>query len=239
MQNKSDRVTLSVSDGTEMNAYVARPSSSGQHPGMLVFQDAFGLNASNRTIADRYAEHGFVAIAPDLFHRTAPNFEASYDNIDVAMPHIRALTNDGLTADARASFDWLSARADVPSTRIAAVGFCMGGRTAFLANSALPLAASISYYGGGIATGLLDRAPQLHGPQLFFWGGKDKGIPPEQRHAVSDAVTAAGKRFVSVEFSAADHGFATEHRHEPASARESWALALAFLEDALGGLAAS
>lgn len=72
MHNGSDRVTLSVSDRTEMDAYVARPSSSGQHPGMLVFQDAFGLNAPNRAIADRYAEHGFVAIAPDLFHRTAP-----------------------------------------------------------------------------------------------------------------------------------------------------------------------
>jgi carboxymethylenebutenolidase len=217
-----------------MNAYVARPSSPGTHPGILVFQDGFGVNASNRGVADRYATRGFVAIAPELFHRTATGFEADYDDLDSVMQHFKALTTEGLIADATAAFDWLTAQPNVRTTQIAAVGFCLGGRTTYLANTALPLAAGISYYGGGIAPGLLDRAPQLHGPHLFFWGGKDKGIPPEQQRSVADAVRAAGKRFIDVEFSNADHGFFTAHRHEPAAARESWALAMAFLDDALG-----
>jgi carboxymethylenebutenolidase len=234
MPKESDRVTLDVSDGTKMNAYVARPSTPGPHAGILVFQDGFGVNAPNRAIADQYATHGFVAIAPELFHRTAEGFEADYDDIDSVMPHILALTTEGLVADSTAAFEWLAAQQNVLPTRIAAVGFCMGGRTAFLANSALPLAAAISYYGGSIAPSLLDRAPLLHGPHLFFWGGQDKGIPPEQRRAVADAVRAAGKRFIDVEFSNADHGFVTAHRYEPAAAQESWALALAFLDNALG-----
>lgn len=233
MTNEERRVVLRVSDGTEMNAYVARPSGTGPHAGVMVFQDGFGVNVSNREIADGYAEHGYVAIAPELFHRTAPGFESDYDDIDAVMPHIKALTTDGLIADCTATFEWLTAQHDVAARKIAAVGFCMGGRTAFLANSALPLAAAISYYGGSIAPGLLDRAPLLHGPHLFFWGGEDKGIPPEQRRAVADAVRAAGKRFVDVEFSNANHGFATAHRREPAAAREAWTLALAFLSDAM------
>lgn len=229
----SDRVTLRVSDGTAMNAYTVRPASAGPSPGMLVFQDGFGVNAPNRAIAEEWAERGFVAIAPELFHRTVVGFEGAYDDIDAVMPHIRALTTEGLVADCTAAFDWLAGDGGVDRARIAAVGFCLGGRTAFLANSALPLVAAISYYGGGIAPALLDRAPALHGPHLFFWGGQDRGIPPEQRRAVADAVRAAGKRFVDVEFSNADHGFVTAHRYEPNAARESWALALAFLRDAL------
>jgi carboxymethylenebutenolidase len=234
MPSESNRVALRVSDGTDMNAYVARPSGPGPHPGILVFQDAFGLNEPNRAIADQYAQHGFVAIAPDLFHRTAVDFVADYNDIDSVMPHVRALTTEGLIADSTAAFDWLASQHDVSAAKIAAVGFCMGGRTAFLANSALPLAAAISYYGGSIAPSLLDRAPTLHGPQLFFWGGQDKGIPAEQRRAVADAVQAAGRQFVDVVFSNANHGFVTAHRYDPDAATESWALALAFLDNALG-----
>lgn len=233
MAKGSDWVTLGVNDGTQMKAYVARPSGSGSHPGIMVFQDAFGVNEPNRAIADQYAASGFVAIAPELFHRTATDFDGDYNNIEAVMPHVHALTNEGLIADCTAAFDWLKSDGGVKPTRIAAVGFCMGGRTAFLANSALPLAAAISYYGGGIAPGLLDRAPMLHGRQLFFWGGLDAHITPDKRRAAADAVESAGKRLVDVVFSRADHGFATAHRHEPDSAREAWALGLAFLQGAM------
>jgi carboxymethylenebutenolidase len=82
----------------------------------------------------------------------------------------------------------------------------------------------------------LDRATHLHGPHLFFWGGRDPGIPPDKRRVVADAVRDAGKRFVDVEFSDANHGFFNEEleRSNPRAARESWALGRAFLENALG-----
>ena len=109
----------------------------------------------------------------------------------------------------------------------------MGGRAAYLANATTPLAASISYYGGGIAEGLLDRAPSLHGPQLFFWGGRDRRITPDHQRAVADALRAAGRTFVSVEFSHSEHGFFCDQRasYDPVAARQSWALALAFLRE--------
>ena len=87
-----------------------------------------------------------------------------------------------------------------------------------------------------ISLGLLGLAPSLHAPHLFFWGGEDKGIPPEQRRAVADALTEAGKRFVNVEFSDCNHAFFNEDspdRYNAAAARQSWAIGTAFLQDCL------
>lgn len=236
MADANGWVTLQVEDGTDMRAYVSRPVGSGPHPAMIVFQEALGVNAQLRGVADRYAAEGYVAIAPELFHRTAPGFHRDALDMTELMPLIRSLTVEGMIADARAAHAWLVKQDGVDSARIAAMGFCMGGRAAFVANSELPLAAAISYYGGSIAPALLDRAAKLNGPHLFFWGAKDKGIPPEQRRAVIDACEAAGKHYVDVVFSEAGHGFFNEQieLYREAPARESWAMGLAFLRDTSG-----
>ncbi len=230
-----NRVNIRVADGTDMSAYVARPRGNGPFPSILVFQEALGVNAQMRRVADRYAALGFVAVAPELFHRFAPGFETQTFDRDAIMPMIQKLSVDGMIADVVATYKWAAAHPDIRKDKIAAVGYCMGGRAVFLANSEVPLAAAISYYGGGIAPDLLDRASQLHGPHLFFWGGLDPGIPPEKRRAVADAVREAGKRFVDVEFSDAQHGFFNVEidRGNPRAADESWALGCAFLENAL------
>jgi carboxymethylenebutenolidase len=151
------------------------------------------------------------------------------------MPHMKAMNDASMAADHRAAFEWLrgSIGAEPP---IFAIGYCMGGRAAFLAALTLPLAGAISYYGGGIAPnasnpGLLGRALGLQAPMLFFWGGRDKHISPEQVRAVSDALRAAGKNFVNVEISNADHGFFCDARasYSPAAALLAWPLTLAFL----------
>jgi carboxymethylenebutenolidase len=236
MPDQANYVSLAVADGTAMRAYVARPTGSGPHRAMLVLQEALGVNSQVRGVADRYAEQGYVAIAPELFHRTNPGYEASVIDMDQVMPLVRTLTTEGLTADATAAFNWLATQPGVNGERIAAVGFCMGGRAAYLANAALPLAAAISYYAGGLAGPLLDLAPSLHGPHLFLWGGQDKGIPAEQRSALAAALHAAGKRFVNVEFSDASHAFFNEQvdRYNRAAANQSWALCQAFLNESMG-----
>ena len=230
-------VELAVDDGTTMRAYVAMPPGPGPSPGILVLQEAFGVNAHVRDVAGRFAAAGFVAIAPELFHRTAPGFEGDYGDVASVMPHVRAMTTAGNEADLRAAFAWLAGQDAVDARRIAAVGYCMGGRAAWLANAILPLAASISYYGGDIAPGLLDRAPRLSGPQLLFWGGRDARILPEHYRAAEDALRQAEKPYASVVFSEARHGFFCDARpeYDPAAAKESWALATAFLRDHLPG----
>jgi carboxymethylenebutenolidase len=238
---RTDWATLQVADGTAMRAYVAQPQGGRPRAGLLVFQEAFGVNAHIRDFTERLARQGYHTLAPELFHRTAPGFEGAYTNFEAVMPHIRALSEQGLEADARAAYSWLRENQGAFETPIACIGFCMGGRVSFLTNSVLPVKAAISFYGGGIAPnpmgpGLLSRAGDLHAPQLLFWGGLDKHIGPEQTQAVAEALRKAGKPFVNVEFSDADHGFFCDARasYNSAAARQAWALTHSFLNCHLG-----
>ena len=227
-----EKVELAVADGTGMAAYVARPERGGPYPGLLVFQEAFGVNGHIRNVCDRFAGEGYVAIAPELFHRTAaPGFEGSYTDFAALMPHYHAVTTETAELDVRSAHAWLRSNAQVKALEISSVGFCMGGRVSFIANSVVALHAAVSFYGGGIASGLLDRAAKLRAPSLLIWGGLDKHITPEHRRAVTEALTARQKIFVNVEFSRADHGFFCDERatYEPHSARQAWALTLEFL----------
>jgi len=235
MEISSGYSQLSVSDGTTMRAWTARPKKEGPHSGLVVCQEAFGVNAHIRDIAGRFAREGYAAIAPEFFHRTGPEFEGRYDDFPGVMPHMKALNDASMAADLRAAYDWLAGLigADRP---ISAIGYCMGGRAAFLAAITLPLASAISYYGGGIAPnatnpGLLGRISGIRAPLLLFWGGRDKHIPSEQVRAVTDALRAAGKNFVNVEISNADHAFFCDARasYSPSAALLAWPLTLAFL----------
>lgn len=229
-------IPLAVDDGTSMQAYVVRPVNAGRKPGLIVFQEAYGVNAHIQDVATRFAAQGFVVVAPELYHRTGTHVEGPYDDFAAMGPHFNALSTGTIATDARAAHAWLAADPEVDASRIAAIGYCMGGRAAFIANTELPLAASASYYGGGIAPHLLDRVEKLHGPQLLCWGGKDTHIPPEQTRAIDDALRAAGKPYTTVTFGEAGHAFFCDQRpaYHPDVAAEAWALTIAFLARTTG-----
>lgn len=234
MSAQTDYVTLSVSDGTSMRAYVARPAGKAR-AGLIVFQEAFGVNSHIRDVTERFAGQGYLAIAAELFHRTGPGFEGSYTDFPAVMPHMQKLTDAGLTADTRAAFDWL--QRESKGLAIGAIGYCMGGRTACLAAITTPVACAVSYYGGGIAPGgmfpsLTERFNELKAPVMYFWGGKDGHIGAEAVAAVENAMRATKKPYVNVVFSEADHGFFCDARasYNPAAAKQAWPLTLAFLE---------
>jgi carboxymethylenebutenolidase len=107
----------------------------------------------------------------------------------------------------------------------------MGGRISFLTNAVVPVRKAVSFYGGGIAPGLLNRASKLHAPALLIWGGLDKNITASHRLAVTDALDAHHKVYVNVVFSNADHAFFCDERgaYQPVAARQAWALMLEFL----------
>jgi carboxymethylenebutenolidase len=236
MNPQTEYVTLPVSDGTAMRAYVARPEGKPT-AGLLVFQEAFGVNAHIRDVTTRFAREGYLAIAPELFHRTGAGFDGSYTDFAAMMPHFQGLTGAGMEADIRAAFDWLQSGGGSQGLRTGATGYCMGGRAACLAALTAPLDCAISYYAGGIAPsqyfpGLLERLPDLKTPLLLFWGGRDQHIGPEQIQAVTCALRSAGKSYANVEFSDADHGFFCDARasYHADAAAQAWALTLAFLK---------
>ncbi len=236
MDLKTEYATLAVDHGTSMRGYVARPTAAAASRGLIVCQEAFGVNPHIRQVTERFAQLGFLAIAPELFHRTGPGFEGRYDDFASVTSHMRALSDDGMAADLRAAYAWLTANGGVDFP-VAAVGFCMGGRAAILAGLTLPVVCAISFYGGGIAPnpnnpGLLNRIGELRAPALLFWGGRDQHIGPDQVRAVTDALRQAGKNYINVEISAADHGFFCDARssYNPVAAAQAWALTVAFLD---------
>jgi carboxymethylenebutenolidase len=228
-------VRVDVSDGTEMILHVANPSpASATGSGIIVLQEAYGVNDWLISVAERFAELGFVAAAPELYHRSGHGSVLSYDaTSEERLPYRKAVTAEGLGLDMRAAFDWLvsSAGGGVDAKRVGAVGFCMGGRTAFLANAHVPLAAAVSFYGGNIPP-WFDLVTRQHGPLLMFWGEKDENISREQRRLVADTLNAAGIVHTQVVFSEAGHGFFRNTRsdaYEPRAAGQAWAMSVEFL----------
>lgn len=218
---------------TPMGAYLAHPEGPGPHPALLVLQEIFGVNAHIRDVTERFAREGYVALAPALFHRipgAGSGYQGSYEDIPGSIAVAMKLDPEGLGADLRAAHGFLAAHPTVRSTHIGALGFCLGGRLAFVANATLPLAAAVSYY-GVVPAELLGLAQRQSGPVLFYWAGKDGFISTEQHRAVADAMRKAQKPFVDVEFSDVDHGFYCDARanYDRAAATQSHALTTAFL----------
>jgi carboxymethylenebutenolidase len=221
--------TIGVDDGTRMDVYVERPPAE-RAPAVIVLQEIFGVNSHIRHVTRRVSELGYVAVAPDLFHRAQPRFEGRYDDVPAARDVAMTTQRPALEADLRAVHAWLSADAHVEPTRIAAWGFCYGGRVALRAAVQLPLCATISFY-GGMFDGFLDEVRHIHGAVLLAWGGQDHNIPASVRRSLVDALAAEKLSYVNVVFGDAVHGFCCEDRgsyHAP-SARQAWELARAFL----------
>jgi carboxymethylenebutenolidase len=241
MSIRTEWVALAVADGTgsesnAMKAYVARPEGKPR-AALLVMQEAFGVNSHIRDVTERFAREGYLSIAPELFHRTGQGLEFGYDDFSKVGPHFMALTNEGQEADIRAAYDWIANSSGESGLKVCSIGYCMGGRTSFMANLILPLSCAISYYGGGIAPSpyfpaLLGREAELHGPTMLVWGGMDKGLPREATRQVEDALIAAGKPYVNITFSYADHGFFCDARaqYNATAAAEAWPLTLGFLK---------
>ena len=223
-----------VSDGTTIDLYTAFPEGEGEFPAIIVIQEAFGVNGHIRNVCERLCAEGYAVVSPDIFHRTARRFEGSYTDFSTVIPHYQAITNEGLSADLKASCDFLAQHKKVISGKTGCVGFCLGGRVSFLANAVLPLAAAVSYYGGGLEQ-LTAEAPNLHADHLFFWGGLDKHITAEKIDTIIGAVKQAGKNYTSVTISYADHAFSCDERpaYNPLAAKEAWAHTLAFFANRL------
>jgi carboxymethylenebutenolidase len=229
-------ITLHVKDATPMNANVALPEGKGPFPAVMVFQEAWGVNGYMRGIADRLAKEGYLAVVPELFHRTAPaGFEAAYGDFSVVAPHFQALTPEHLINDVRSTYDWLMTQDNVIKDKIGCIGFCLGGRVSFIANCNVKLAASVSFYGGQTHT-VADMAATASGPHLMFWGGKDTHILQEHVTTVVDAFKANSKDYINVVVSYADHAFFNNERpaYNAEAASEAWGMTKVFFKNKLG-----
>lgn len=196
-----ETITLRCSDGVSIDAWCASPSGMPRG-GVLVLQEIFGVNAHIRSVADRFAAAGYLAIAPALFDRVERNVELGYDGAD----RKRAMDIRGRTKLDETMRD-LAAAVTVAKEAgpVGIVGYCWGGTLAWAAASRIEgIAAAVGYYGGGIAA-MLDDKPHI--PVMLHFGARDKHIPLTDVEKIREAYPA-----VPVFVYDADHGFNCDAR---------------------------
>ncbi|HVA52393.1 MAG TPA: dienelactone hydrolase family protein [Acidimicrobiales bacterium] len=214
--------------------------STGSPRALIVLQEAFGVNHHIRNVADRFADAGFFAVAPHLFHRSgAP--EIPYDEFDRAMPLMAELTVEGLTNDLNATIDFLNSLG-FGSSSIGVVGFCMGGSVAFYAATLAGVGAAVTFYGGGLTKGrfglspLLELAPTLRAPWLGLFGDLDTSIPSDDVEALRVVTAKLPLTTDIVRYPDAQHGFHCDARpsaYNEGAARDAYRRTLDFFAEQL------
>jgi carboxymethylenebutenolidase len=217
MTTPSNTSWIDIAPG--LAGYLALPPA-GRGPGLLLFQEIFGVNRHIRAVAEQYALDGFVVLAPDLFWRQAPRVELGYagDDWKRAFALMQGYAPADAVADIAASAAALRARPEVGGGKVGAVGYCMGGRMAYLAAATAGIDAAAPFYGGGIHL-QLERAAGITCPMQFHYAGHDDHIPPEAVESVRQAF--AGKAAEVHVYPGSMHGFNCWERasyHAPSAA---------------------
>lgn len=222
--------------GAGFGGYLALPPA-GQGPGLVVFQEIFGVNAHIRGVAEQYALDGFVVLAPDIFWRQAPKVQLGYEGAERerGIELMKQLRQDDLLADIRASVATLRGLPETQGRPVGAVGYCLGGRLAYLAAAHTDVDAAVAYYGGGIHD-QLGVAGKIKAPVQFHYAETDAGIPLTAVDQVRDAMGTRGEVHV---YPGATHGFNCWDRasYEPKSAALAHGRTLEFLARHLHGAA--
>jgi carboxymethylenebutenolidase len=182
--------TISIETPTHETfaGYLATPPS-GKGPGMVLIQEIFGVNKGIREAADRFAKEGYTVLVPDLFWRFKPNVELTDQGEDLqeAYDYYHQFNLEQGVSDIGQAIKTLRTHSAC-SGKVAVLGFCFGGKLAYLTAAHHPVDAVVAFYGGGIAEHL-DAAKYIHCPVLMHFGGADEMIPADQVDAIRAAFT--------------------------------------------------
>ncbi|OES49256.1 dienelactone hydrolase family protein, partial [Pseudomonas aeruginosa] len=201
-------VSIAASDGSgRFDAYLALPAS-GKGPGVVIGQEIFGVNANMRAVAELYAEEGYVALVPDLFWRLQPGVDLGYDEAAFAkaIELFQRIDLDAAVDDIAACIEHLRQREEVVHAGIGFVGFCMGGKLAYLAATRTDVSCSVGYYGMGIEA-LLDEAKQIKGRLVLHFAEQDAYCPQQARDAILPCLRNLPKTELYL-YPGVDHAFA-------------------------------
>ncbi|HEY2330903.1 MAG TPA: dienelactone hydrolase family protein [Acidimicrobiales bacterium] len=209
--------------------------------GVLVVQEAFGVNDHIEDICRRFADEGWLAVAPHLFHRTGDP-KLGYVDMAPVMEHMGKVTAEGVMEDVDVALAHFEG-AGIPISGVGAVGFCMGGTVAFHIGVQRDVGAAVTFYGGGVREGrfgfpsMLEAAPELRAPWLGLFGDLDRGIPVDDVEALRAAVAASGEETEVVRYAQAEHGFHCDARasYNAEASADAWPRTLAWFDAHLTG----
>src|SRR6188768_1753788 len=229
---RSEDVVLEAADGTRLAAFAAQPDD-GARVGIVVLPDVRGLYRFYEELALRFAERGYAAVAFDYFGRTAG--VSKRDDEFPYMDHVAQTTPEGIQQDVRAAVEHLRSPAGGDCEVVFAVGFCFGGRHAWLSTAGgHGLSGAVGFYGSTVerngAPGPTQRAAEFEAPILALQAGDDTNILAEHNAAFDAALTAAGVEHELVVYDGAPHSFFDRKSEEHAGASaDAWERVLAFI----------
>jgi carboxymethylenebutenolidase len=216
----------------QIDAYLAYPAEAGVFPAVVVIQEIFGVNSHIRSVTERIAKQGYVAIAPAIYQRTAPGFEAGYsgDDIILGRKYKEMTTATELLSDIQAAISYLQTLPQVKGSSVGTIGFCFGGHVVYLAATLPTIRATASFYGAGIATltpgggtPTISRTAEIQGTLYAFFGTQDPLIPVEQIDHVEAALQQHQIQHQVFRYPTG-HGFFCDQRadYNPVAAADAW-----------------
>ncbi len=225
--------TVTVNNGEiKIAAYQATPIGSGPFPGVVVLQEIFGVNSHIRSVTERIAKLGYVAVAPALYQRLAPGFETGYTpkDIEVGRSYVMKTTATELLGDIQATIDYLKSLPNVKHS-FGCIGFCFGGHVSYLAATLKDIKATASFYGAGITSRTfgpgnptITRTPEIKGTIYAFFGMEDASIPAPERDQIEQELEKNHIPHQIFRYDGADHGFFCDQRssYNPKAASDAW-----------------
>jgi len=228
----AETVTVRGDGGDEIEAYLARPMSPGPHGGVVVIHHMPGYDATTKEIARTFAVHGYNAIMPNLYHRVAPG--ASPDDAAAAARAQGGVPDSQLVGDVAGAAACLRGLTSA-NGKVGVIGYCSGGRQAFLAAVSLPFDAAVDCYGAFVVGAppegmplkvgpLVQRTKYLTCPLLGLFGADDQYPSPEQVTELEQELKAQGKTYEFHTYEGAGHAFFSVNRpaYRPEAAMDGW-----------------
>lgn len=209
--------TLEAADGSgSFRAYLATPAA-GTGPGLVLAQEIFGVNQTLRDVADYYAEEGYTVLVPDLFWRQEANVELEHSDMQRAFALYQGFDETKGVEDIQTALAALRARPDA-SQQAGVLGFCLGGKLAYLAACRTDADVAIGYYGVGIEAAL-QEADKLRCRLVLHIAELDGFCPPPARAAIVQALSGRENVELYV-YPGTEHAFGRiggDHYHKPSA----------------------
>jgi carboxymethylenebutenolidase len=205
--------------GDQIHTYIARPDGPGPYPGVVLVHHALGWDEFYREFARRFAEHGYIAIVPNLYERFG---HGTPDDVVAAQRGAGGVTDDSVVADVEASLNWVKAN-PASNGKVGIIGMCSGGRHAVLAASRIQgFSALADLWGGRVIASPdqlspaqpvapIDLTADLNVPILGLFGNDDMGPSPAQVNQHEEKLKALGKTYMFHRYDGAGHGFFYYH----------------------------
>ena len=210
-------------NGQTASGYLAIPQQ-GSGPGVVVIQEWWGLVDHIRDVCERFANEGFVALAPDLYHGKTTK------SPDEAGKLMMAMRIDEAEKDLSGAVQYLLDHDATTGDKAGVVGFCMGGALALYTATKNPnVGACVVFYGGH--PNVKPDLPKLQAPVLGIYGERDKSVPPESVHRLEQQLKALGKKVDVIIYPNADHAFFNDARpavYVPEAAADAWQRTIEF-----------